>query len=146
MEKIFNYVPHWISSGLRDRTCMKCHTEITRKDIIAVGVRQANDKHVIYVEHACPKCKWREMTNFDRKKTSIEELCYILLEGIRSRKNSEKSRQIEAAKSHGSQMSDKEVKSFLDFMNSNNSHEEFMKHIKADHIEGTINEQHTDEG
>lgn len=146
MKNVFNYVPHWMTLGLRTRQCKKCDTQISKRDIIGIGIRdKAYDNNpAIYAEHKCPKCHWREITVF-KHKASVEELCYILLEGIKSQKATEKARQRESQNASTSGISDDEVQSFLDFMNNNESYDEFMKHIKADKFKGFCNEQRKDE-
>lgn len=136
MKNICNYMPHWVLSGLRGRQCTKCEAHINKQHIVAIGIRQMSDNYTIYVEHTCPNCKWREITNFDRGKVSIEELCYILLDGIKRIREIEKAQQTES-KTDTSKISDKEVKTLLDFMNGNNSYNEFMKFIKADKFNQT---------
>lgn len=142
MKRIFNYIPQWIVSALRNKRCKKCETFISKKDIIAVGIRDHDGQQSLYIEHLCSNkgCAWRGIVNFQNKEASIEELCYMLLESAKNQKASERSRQIESKKNGGS-ITDKEVTEFLKFLNKNETHDEFLKAIKADQFQDIKDEQ-----
>jgi len=144
MRRIFNYIPQWIVSILRNKRCKKCETFISKKDVIAIGVRDHEGKQTIYIEHLCSNknCNWRGIINFQNKEASIEELCYILLEGVKNQKASERSKQLESKKKSGELITDKEVTEFLKFLNKSETHDEFLKAIKADQFQEIKDEQH----
>lgn len=143
-DKIYQCVPQWIVAELRNRFCKGCGQGVDKKDVIAIGVRETSKKNSIFVEHACSNCKKREITSF--YKSTLEDLCYTILDSIQQRRDMNKAKEIESKESsQTSQISDEEVKNFIDFINQSESHEEFMKHIRADKFKGIEDEPGKDE-
>ena len=128
---IHEYIPHWMSTIVESKTCNKCQCPSTRKDICAIGIRSfdQSNRTIFYVEHQCSECQTRIITSFGAQKTgSIEELCYLLLEQMQSRRSLEKSLDTKRSQDLDG-IKDNEVESLLRFMNKNQSHEEFMRFI-----------------
>lgn len=118
---------------MSNKHCSKCDTKVTKKDIIAVGVRQnkVNSK-TLYMEHCCPKCQYREMTACSSKKTgSLEEMCYVLLNSIQQKKKFSIPNKLEYNKNTNIPWTDKEISDFHTFINGCENHSDFLKHIKA---------------
>ena len=134
-------MPHWMFSGLKNRFCAKCGEHAQKQDIIGVGIRESGDRSILYIEHKCSKCDYREITTMPKRKGTIEELCYVMLEGINQKKVSERSKLFhDKQKISRSKISKSEVDDLLKFMNASRTHEEFLKYIKADRHIGKKNE------
>lgn len=125
----YHWLPDWVQSGLKKRSCSQCETVYSARDIIAVGIRQINDSHkcAMYVEHVCSSCKFRALTTFGKEKEdNLEGMCCVVLESIKKKKLAEKSRLLRKRKEGN--MTDGEVDKFLKF-NKEASHEDFLKEI-----------------
>lgn len=130
MPKPFHHwLPDWVRNGLKKRSCSQCKTSYSTQDIIAVGIRQVSEPHecAMYVEHICSSCGYRALTTFGKEKEdSLEGMCCVILENIKKKKLTEKSRLLRKRKEGN--MTDREVKKFLNF-NKDASHEDFLKEI-----------------
>jgi len=128
--KSFRWLPEWVYTSLNARTCSQCNSKYSKNDIIAVGVRKIeNPNYAMYIEHKCFKCRFRALTTISkRKEDSLEQLCYVILESIKKRKLSEKSKLINKHKID-EPISDSEVIEFLDFINENTLHDDFLREI-----------------
>jgi len=130
---IYHYVPHWMSSELKNRFCTKCGKHIQKQNIIGIGIRNSENKSILYIEHKCPKCNYREITIAPKKNGTIEELCYIILDGVNQRKTLERSKIFyDKQKITQDKISKTEVDDLVKFMNSSKTYDEFLKYIKAD--------------
>lgn len=118
---------------MTNRKCGKCKGSVDKNNIIAAGIRESNlGGNCLYLEHVCPKCKWREILSFSGQQSAkLETLCYILLDSLRGQKDVAKSKEIEAKQQKSSKISDAEVEDFLKFVQNNDSHDDFMKFIRA---------------
>lgn len=125
-----NWLPEWAYASLNRRSCSQCSTKYSKYDIVAVGVRKIEDPgFAMYIEHKCSECGFRALTTLGKQKEdSLEKLCYVILESIKKRKLSEKSKLINKH-TKNAPISDGEVTSFLDFMNDSKSHEDFLREI-----------------
>ena len=126
-----DYLPEWAYTSLDGRICSQCESKYSKKDIIAVGVRKTEDpNYAMYIEHQCSSCGFRALTTLGKhKEDSLEKLCYTILESIKKRKLSEKSK-LTNKHSTNEPISDGEVTNFLNFINSEkNSHEDFLREI-----------------
>ena len=130
MPKPFHHwLPDWVQNGLKKRSCSQCQTKYSTQDIVAVGIRQVNNPHecAMYVEHICPSCGYRALTTFGKEKEdSLEGMCCGILESIKRKKLTEKSRLLRKRKEGN--MTDKEVSNFLKFV-QDASHDDFLKEI-----------------
>jgi hypothetical protein len=130
-ERPFYYwLPEWIYAPLDRRCCSQCETKYTKNDITAVGVRKLEDSaYALYVEHQCSSCNFRALTTFGKQKEdSLERLCYVVLESIKKRKITEKAKMLQKHKDD-KPMTEKEVKGFISFMQTSESHEDFLREI-----------------
>lgn len=126
-----NWLPEWACTSLDNRICSQCKSKYSKENIIAVGVRKIEDpNYVMYIEHQCSKCGFRALTILGKhKEDSLEKLCYTILESIKKRKLSEKSKLVNKHKTN-EPISDGEVTKFLNFINSKkNSHDDFLREI-----------------
>jgi len=134
---VYHYAPAWMIEELKGRQCDKCSQSITKENIIAIGIRDNNANKTIYMEHQCPKCKYREMTNCGGdKRGTLEELCYALLEELQLRKRAEKAKLARKnARINKQGMSkpwtNKEVEEFKKFIGKCDSHDQFLEYIRA---------------
>lgn len=125
----YHWLPEWVQSGLKKRSCSKCEIKYSTQDIIAVGIRQVGEPHecAMYIEHVCSSCGYRALTTFGKEKeNSLEGMCCVVLESIKKKKLTEKSRLLRKQKEGN--MTDREVNKFLKF-NKKASHEDFLKEI-----------------
>ncbi|KKN47564.1 hypothetical protein LCGC14_0661690 [marine sediment metagenome] len=131
---LWQYLPRWMVNILNSKSCSQCNERVNKSDVIAVGVRLiegSSDKTTLYVEHACSSCQKRVITSFSKEKqNSVENLCYMLIEQMQQKRELEKSQEI-SNHDRKEEISDEEVVELLEFMEKHNSHEDFMKFIKA---------------
>ncbi len=126
----YEWLPKWAYSSLQERSCSQCNKNYTKNDIVAIGLRTTEDNsYAMYVEHQCSKCKFRALTILGKQKEdTLEKLCYIILESIKTKKITHKSKLTHKHKKNNP-MTDKEVRKFIKFMNSNQTHADFCKEI-----------------
>ena len=133
-KKSFHYwLPEWVQNSLNHKICGKCSKKYSNKDIVAIGIRESeseeNNYCSFYVEHKCSSCDYRSLITLNKQKeVSLENMCFTILEGIRKRKLTEKSRAIKK-NTNQNPISDKEMKNFIKFVNNTKTHEEFLKGI-----------------
>ncbi|KKK43385.1 hypothetical protein LCGC14_3168580 [marine sediment metagenome] len=132
MPKPFSYwLPEWMQNTINTRTCSQCKNPYTKEDIIAIGVRSTDNGSLecsMYIEHECSSCGYRALTTFaQQKETSLEGMCCAILENIRRKKKTEKSRMLRKRKE--GIMTEREVSQFLNSMQKFKTHEEFLKEI-----------------
>ncbi len=116
-------------SELKSTKCVQCEFNISKDDIIAVGIRKIPDSEncTLYIEYICSQCEYREIILNRKGRYSPNELCYILLEEMREKRNIERSMQ-NRSKPKG-KMTNKEISEFLKFLEGTSSHEDFLKYI-----------------
>ena len=126
----YYYLPNWAHESLRTRCCSQCQNNYTKEDIVAIGIRQTKDKaSAMFVEHKCSLCDFRASTTLGKQKEdTLEGLCYVILEYIKRKKQTEKSRSLRKI-TQTTPISDSEVDEFLDFIKSSKSYEDFLKEI-----------------
>jgi hypothetical protein len=133
MPKPFHHwLPDWVQNGFNKRFCSQCKTQYSKKNIVAVGIRQVNapNECAMYVEHICPSCGYRALTTFGKEKeNSLEGMCCGILESIKKKKLADKSRLLRRKKK--GIITEKEVSKFLKFIKGSDSHEDFLKEIGA---------------
>ena len=121
------WLPEWVLSVTKNRECNKCHSQLSRDHIIAVGIRQNGATVALYIEHEC-ECKYRAMTILGKQKEdTLEKMCYALLEGIKQRKITEKSAELRKKKE--GKMTDREVKKMINAIKKVESHEDFLRQM-----------------
>jgi len=131
-----NWLPEWAYSSLDKRSCSQCSTNYQKQDIIAVGIRQTETEgadtppeYAMYLEHQCSSCGFRGLTVLGKQKEdNLEKLCYVILEGVKKRKISEKSKMLKNHRTNDP-ISDKEVKDLREFMNNSKTHDDFLREI-----------------
>ncbi len=125
----YHWLPDWVHSGIKKRSCSQCKTRYSTQDIVATGIRQVGKPYecAMYVEHVCSSCGYRALTTFGKEKEdNLERMCFVILENMKKRKLTEKSRLFRSRKKGN--MTDGEVNKFLKF-NKNASHDDFLKEI-----------------
>ncbi|MHA2279325.1 MAG: hypothetical protein ACXAC5_00330 [Promethearchaeota archaeon] len=124
------WLPEWVHASLNNRSCSQCETAYSKNDIIAVGVRQLEDPaYAMYIEHQCSSCGFRALTTLGKQKEdTLERLCYTILESIKKRKLSEKAKMLQK-NIENKPMTEKEVKNFINFMQTSESHDDFLREI-----------------
>jgi len=129
--KIYESIPAWMTAAVAKKNCSQCHHRLKQEDIIAIGVRElAKGKSTLYCEHLCPSCEYRSMTSFGgQKQTSVEDICYLLLEEILRKKSAKKCVERKAKETT---LRASEVDEFIDFVKNVKTHDEFMKAIGSD--------------
>ena len=121
---------------IKERYCSNCGHKINKQDVIAIGIRQLKSKQALYIEYKCPKCDTREIISYTQKPNTIEQLCYMLLDSVKKHNESQNAKNSDSSKlNHKTQMSKKEVDEFLKFMETVETHEDFMKFIHAENID-----------
>jgi hypothetical protein len=123
----FSTLPDWICSLVERKSCNNCQSGCKKAGIIAAGIRQSDATHSMFVEHKCVTCEHRTIINLG-KDSSLEDLCVAMLEEMRKKKATERSKFLRAPHNQ-KPMTDKEVKLFLKKMNKSESFEDFMKDI-----------------
>lgn len=119
------WTPDWVLTAIYNRLCSECNSKFTKSDIVAVGMREVNSGVAMYVEHLCKSCGYRAITTLGRQKEeSLEEMCYTLLEGIKRKKIAHRVKELR--KKQEGKMTDKEVKSMINFIQKAETHEEFL--------------------
>lgn len=128
-QPIHYWIPAWMKTVIKQRTCSKCNYAVSTKDVIAVGIREIRTKKsCLFAEHQCSKCNHRSITTFGREKIgSLQDLCFVLLESIRTIKKLEKAKKL--TEKIQNDMSDKKIGEFLEFIRNVPTHDEFLKHI-----------------
>lgn len=131
MDKFYSWMPDWAQNALKTRTCSQCSTKYSKADIVAIGIRDIDEGTSLYIEHKCSSCGFRALTTFGKhKETTLEELCYTLLEHIKKRKLAQKSCLFDVYH-NPKPFGDDEVKKFIAFINDSKTHEEVMREIGA---------------
>ncbi len=136
MKPLHFWVSPWMASELNGRQCGRCGTFYRKENVIQIGLRYSEpDTTYITLEHQCDGCQYRETTSLaNHANGSLEEMCFMLLDEIQKKRSIEKSQSM--TKQFGSkqnkQMTNNEVNEFLKNLNNFESHDDFMKHIKAD--------------
>ena len=122
--------------NLAEKECPRCFYSHQNSSVCAVGMRQLNKtKFALYVEFKCNKCDNKLIINMYRKDDSLEDLCFSLLESIQRNRISSKSkkRSKNKDKKENTPITDKEVNSFLKFMNKSKNHDDFLKGMKINY-------------
>lgn len=125
-------VPSWMIRYLAQAKCSKCNGPIRKAHITAIGVRGQDDQTVPYVEYQCPCCNHRAMKSFGGQvKGTIEEICYMLLEEFQNKKRIRQSQSVQERSGPHSDMTDDEIKKFLDNMSKFETYVDLLKEIGA---------------
>lgn len=127
---LYQDLPDWVFDGIKDNSCCQCDNPFNKDTIVAIGIRQVKKSIAFFVEHQCSKCGFRAITSFGREKeNSLENMCHTLLRHINSQKVVQNAL---GFKKHLSEpMTDQEVVQFIKFVQNNETHDEFLKEIKA---------------
>lgn len=143
-------IPSWIIKYISEKKCKHCDCKVSKKDIIAFGIRKVDlnsskDMTTFFVENKCPKCSYRALTTFDHdKQATIQEMSYILLEHISNRKKIQNSKNTEGINKH-TEMTDLEIKNFIDNLNNQNTYLDFLKEIGAMSYHNMLENDKSDE-
>jgi len=124
------WLPEWTYAPLQKRKCSQCNKKYTKDNIIAVGIRMTEeDFYAMYLETQCSECGFRALTTLGKQKEdSLEKLCYVILESIKKKKITNKSKMIHK-QMENKPMTDKEVENFIKFIQTNQTHADFCKKI-----------------
>jgi hypothetical protein len=131
MDPFYLNISPWMFESLNERECSECHIPIAKEFITGIGVREFKDKNILYLEHTCKKCGHKEITPvINKKKYSLEEMCYSILEAIQYQKSISISKNIEeSSASNINPISKKEADAFIKFVRKVKNHDLFMDHI-----------------
>jgi DNA-directed RNA polymerase subunit RPC12/RpoP len=125
-------VPSWIIKYLNYTQCNKCSQKIKKQDIVAIGIRGVDNETTLYIEHKCPNCSHRAMKSFGSHiKGTLEELCYLLLEEGQNKRRIQQAYVNETKKINRTQMTENEIKTFLDNLNKCETYMDLLKEIGA---------------
>jgi len=132
----YKYVPKWISNIINTKKCISCGAAANKKNICAIGIRMTSEtKSSVFVEHCCQKCDSRTITSFIKEKqSSIEDVCYLLIEEIHKQKRCKTSKKLQK-KSLNGQIQDKEVCDLKAFLEKSTTFDEFLKYIGYQNID-----------
>ncbi len=136
-QPLHKYTPRWMLNIIETKKCAECGEKAHKHDICAIGVRSfgAEGKCTTYVEHKCGKCQVRTITSFAKEKlSSVEDLCYMIIEQIHAQKKLEKSKELSQQQNSNSQIGDDEVDALKQFLETNESHADFLKYIGSNEI------------
>lgn len=124
-------IPDWIIKEMQGKLCSRCSHFISKNDILAIGVRKTDkNKNVPYIEYSCPGCGHSVSRFFaDRELDDLKELCYILLDELKSKN---KNRKTEYKSDSKKPISKNEFSNFVKKLNKCKNHVDFMKSIGAD--------------
>ena len=131
-KRLYTYVPGWMIRLLEKKKCSSCKHPISRVDIRAIGLREIKaGNSTYYLEYTCSSCNKAVIANLNRDRVGTpEDLCYALIEQM------QRNRRIERAQKSSSRtkgyIRDEEVKELLEFMDTLENHEDFLKYIGAD--------------
>jgi hypothetical protein len=129
----FSSLPFWIIQLIKNKICGGCKKDIFKKDIVGVGIRKLDDSEdtTPYVEFCCSHCNHRSILTFSSQmKGSLEDVCLMLLESIRNKKQMHSS--IGNEKTYlNTNITDEEVSKFIKYMNDNKVYDDFLKEIGA---------------
>lgn len=127
----FYNVPSWMIRYISGERCSECGTPVSKKNIIAIGIRQHQNQATPYIEHECSKCKFRAITSFGgHKKGTLQELCYMLLEELQNKNKIRVAIETEGIRKK-TKMTDKEVSDFLKRLDKATTYDELLKEIGA---------------
>lgn len=132
-------IPLWISNYIEGKECRECKNVITKKDIIAIGIRKITDKNMTpFIEHNCSKCHSRAITSFGgHQQGNMEEICHLLLSQIKINKSKPaiigniQARIKERSNKNTTPISEEEASKFVKYLQKSKNHENFMKQIGA---------------
>ncbi len=125
---LYQSLPKWILSSIRDRVCSQCETKYKKSDIVAVGIRQTKKQYSLYLEHECSSCKHRALTTVGQNSMqSLEDLCFGILENMRQKRIAAKSCSLKTPKE--GKMTDHEVRKFLKFVRKAPTHDDVLREI-----------------
>jgi hypothetical protein len=131
------WVPRWAADALAKSQCPKCERPVDKKDVVALGVRDASGKNVFFVEYVCAGCGNRAVHMFrlpEPKDATLEDMCFFLLRSIRQLKALETSQHLQNDTPDHGRITDEEFEQFRQWL-VHVDHDEFMKAIGADKIE-----------
>ncbi len=140
-------VPTWIIRYLSHVKCSQCLARVRKKDVVAIGIRELEDKSAStpYVEYKCPKCEHRAMKSFGgHTKGTVEELCCMLLEEKQNQRRIKQAQKSESRHTDAPAMTDEEVNKFLKSLKNSKSYSELLDEIGA--TEWLEPDQETNEG
>lgn len=127
--KLHNWIPFEIKKAIIDCKCPTCNESLDTKRVNLIGIKQHSEGQVVlHLECTCRCGKKLEISL--KKKKSVEQLCYMILEEI------EKDRRIETVRRRFprefAEMKESEVTSFLKDLRKVKFHEDFMKLIGSE--------------
>ena len=112
---------------MRGRKCNKCDAICKESDIVGINIRETEGFNFKFcVERICHSCQWRSITKFDKKESTLEGMCYFILEQIRQKKLAVKSK---GRKKRSGPITDLEVKKMLEFIRNSKSHDDLLKQL-----------------
>lgn len=125
---IYAWIPQYMIKLIKKQKCSKCSITIEKSGIISVGIRQLeNDNKCLSIEYQCKHCNHKSMVLFNNKTGTYQEMCYILVDEIKKRSQTQKS--LHNEKKSTSSMGDDEINEFLTAFRKLETHEDFMKYI-----------------
>ena len=87
------YVPTWLKDVLINLKCPKCTTKFKDKNIIAVGIKEKEDKQgefILFFTHRCNKCNHQVL--MEAQDMDLDELAFSVLRDIDNLTSSDKSK------------------------------------------------------
>ena len=125
-------VPSWMIRYLAHCKCTKCNKPIGKNDIKAIGIRSHKEKILTYIELQCPNCKHSSMRTFgSQAKGTMEEVCLMLLESLQNKKSVKQAQEKESRSQTNELMSDDEIKTFINNMNTFKTFDQLLEEIGA---------------
>lgn len=77
-----NDIPLWIIELIENSSfnCSKCKHKLVHSDICGIGIYKNKKKSALGISVSCSKCK--QLHKYDIQNMDLEELAYMILEGI----------------------------------------------------------------
>lgn len=129
---LYRAIPGWMVREVQKTTCAQCKGAIREADIQGIALINIDGGSTYAVEFACSTCGRSARLTFEMFiKSSLEELCFILIDEIHKTKTMGNSIFLENVNKDLGPISKREINSFVKKMEKTETMEDFLKLIGA---------------
>lgn len=128
-QKPFHYwMPNWVLSSVDNKNCTECFYNFKKDNIISIGIRKHKGNRNMFIEHKCSNCGKKSIILVGgNDENSIENMCYVLLDSIKTKKITEKSSGL-TKKLKGS-LTKQEANKMIDFIRKSKTHNDLLREM-----------------
>lgn len=129
---LYRVIPGWMVKEVKKSNCAQCKGTIRDSDIQGIALINVDGGSTYAVEFVCSTCGRSARLTFEMFiKSSVEELCFMLIDEIHKTKTMNNSVFIENVDKDLGPISKREVNSFVKKMEKAETMEDFLKLIGA---------------